>query len=169
MGISGAFRTQSYILGRDEDNYMRRRAEWHYGPLGVDVDEITQERLSERFDGTLPTLADLKRQTINPEDLADETHRVNELRIESMEQFGKDPNRKNGVLHQLRYFTSMTRLQREWLRLGVDYILHAAQVQDGQLDNVTFLEPNTVNLAQPYHPFRKSGHHLLQLTPIISD
>lgn len=149
-GLSGAFRTQCYILAKSPGDYAHRRMN---GPLGINIGEEVNDKLTMRF-GMLPSETDLQLPSVNPTELAAKTKEVNMLRLSVHGKISDNPRHKEGmraVSHSIR----LVRLQKQWLRLGVDYMLHAAHINDGRLDKLEFLEPLPITVAKPYKPFAR--------------
>ncbi len=141
MGISGAFRTQCFILAKSAEDYMMRRA-IGYDPLG-DVSAVVTDQLAIRPLGSQTDI----------EDLVKNTRQINEQRFKILQAVYDDPKRSQG-LHAIFHHLRLSRLQESFLRLGVDYIIHAAETSGGTFESVTFLEPKTIAKARPYQPFK---------------
>lgn len=156
-GLSGAFRTQCYVLAKgDGEGYARRRTGWHYGPLGINISETVSGRLEAQF-GEEPDTKSLGVETIDVDNLAQQTKDVNELRYDTVTRFCADHKRTQGLLRPLGHFARLAALQRDWLELGTDYIAYGAQLNNGSLEKVTFLEPKPITAAGSYGPFAKAA------------
>jgi hypothetical protein len=151
-GMSGAFRTQCYILAADHEDYFRRRL--GSSPLNVDIKSSINEMVSQK-PGNQPSTSRDYQLKINKADLLTATHSTNMLRLKTMEKISKDKNPKFGTKKAINALL-LTQLQQEWLNLSTDYILYAAQLHDGDLSSVPFFEPKPINKARIYYPFRPS-------------
>lgn len=147
-GMSGAFRTQCNTFASNQNQYTTRRQNGE--PLGINISVQVQKRLVERF-GKLPDQQDLAYKANSLGELVELTHTTNESRLEIIKQLydGKP-------LLGLRKVVALMRLmrnQREWLDLGVDYVIYAAQKNDGDLTKVPFMQPLPITHAEVEYPF----------------
>lgn len=152
MGLSGTFRTQCFILAKSADDYMERRNKGNFDALS-DVDTAVTDHIVDRYGKPL-TSSDLPNVSVDVDDLITDTTRVNSFRYEALKRMYEDPTRNQG--HKALFNTlRLSRLQKLWMGLAVDYILYAAQLDDGHFDNILFLEPKTITEARPFKPFQK--------------
>lgn len=142
MKLSGLFRIQCRILASSQEDYEQRR----FGnyPSGINIGRQVNYHLNESAGST-----DLASKTIGLERLVADTLRLNEEEYDSL---GRLPNQTN--LRRIGNYIKLQRMQREWLDLSTDYIIYAAQVREGNLAAVPFLEPKSISEnPQTYYPF----------------
>jgi hypothetical protein len=147
MYLSGMFRQECFVVASDEAEYRFRRFGGQV--LGVDINTVIENKLASQD------------TPVSLQTLTDTTLKTNKLTNSKLRQL-HDRNRTEGTLfNYVRFLNSrgewlkaLSELQGEWLDLSVDYILHAAEVRDGDISKVPFLEPKSISDdPQIYYPF----------------
>lgn len=147
MGLSGAFRTQCLLISSSQNSYMNYRN--GPNPLGLDVKGQVQQRLQQRF-GKQPDLNDLKKPVVTETELIEDTHITNGLRRQTEQELFSQ--KRMFTMRKVLNASRLLHVRREWLNLGVDYMLFAAQTRNGDLAQVPFLEPKTITAAKLVKP-----------------
>lgn len=155
MGLSGAFRLRCFVRSNNPKQYMYERGS---RPLSINISDEVEAHLKDRF-GFAPTSEDLITQTVDADQLIRDTRAVNALRLHVCQEVHEDSKLwqdagRPRVLRRLGYIARLSDLQKEWLKLGTDYVLHAAYINSDGLQGVAFLEPKTTTDAGLYKPFQ---------------
>lgn len=162
MGLSAAYRTDCYLMSNDAEDYMKRRASIGTDPLSIPLQSTVSKRLSLIFDSS-PSEDDLAIPRISTDEMREKTFAVNQLRSTVHGAIHSDADYK-AEGHRFGHHRRLRNLQRDWLNLGVDYVVHAAEVGGGKLEPVIFREPKTITEAREFHPFLAS-----EFAPVFAD
>lgn len=145
MMVSGAFRTESYLMARSADEYMGYRHT--HGPAGVDITGAVREgvmNISGEGDAALDAVLAMA-EDANGHNLA--VHR-------SVWEWVHDQDSQSLPLAALDSppVVAMQEVQRGWLGVVAAHTVVAAELR-GDLARVPFYEPRSITDAGMYFPF----------------
>jgi hypothetical protein len=149
--LSGAFRKQCFLQATDAEDYKSRRL--HNGPLGIDLSETVEQRLSEyQSEYVMP---EYTYGTSAWARLSEHTLRSNETSLEMMKLVHGISRRDAGKEDSPATVLLKTG-QSMWARLAVDYIVFAATRSGNfELADVPFRGGKSISDDHElYYPFQ---------------
>ena len=154
-GLSRAFQLWSRMRCPSYNHYRDRRRNV---ALPFNPQAEIESQLVKKL-GNYSTTHEGLQVKMDPEQLAESTRRVNHIGLYTNKKVFEDSKlwQEDGLLRpgrRLGHLVRLSALQKEWLRLSIDYTLYSANLNGG-LEEVTFINP--ASQISTYKPFTSSA------------
>ena len=148
MLISGCYKNQCYAQATDQSDFLARK--FGEPPIGIDIPSVVSDHLVSLYPDPEATFSE---EVITIDDLTAKTAQMVKAAMDSLVFLHARAQFEMGR-ESSETVESLKLAQQGWLELAVDHIAFAAQVRDGSLAEVPFLEARSISEEpQVYYPF----------------